>query len=308
MTEDKGEKDVLEAYVSVKGNHARGHKNIRQIDIIQKEIMPKLIEEVNIKDIGIISPYKDQKNELETRFGTELNVNTVHKFQGREEDAIILTTVDNEIGEFVDDPKMLNVAVTRAKKFLRVVVSNSEKNIGTNIDDLIKYIRYNNFEVVESNIKSIYDMLYKENMKQRMEYLKNKKRKSDYDSENLTYNLIEKVLKENNFNNLDIVVHIPLMDILANDTLLDNEEKLYASNVWTHIDFVIFNKMDKKIFLAVEVDGYYWHKEGTKQQERDKLKDRILEKYMIPLVRLSTTGSGEKEILEAKIRKIFAEK
>lgn len=308
MTEDKGEKDVLEAYVSVKGNHARGHKNIRQIDIIQKEIMPKLIEEVNIKDIGIISPYKDQKNELETRFGTELKVNTVHKFQGREEDAIILTTVDNEIGEFVDDPKMLNVAVTRAKKFLRVVVSNSEKNIGTNIDDLIKYIRYNNFEVVESNIKSIYDMLYKENMKQRMEYLKNKKRKSDYDSENLTYNLIEKVLKENNFNNLDIVVHIPLMDILANDTLLDNEEKLYASNVWTHIDFVIFNKMDKKIFLAVEVDGYYWHKEGTKQQERDKLKDRILEKYMIPLVRLSTTGSGEKEILEAKIRKIFAEK
>lgn len=219
-----------------------------------------------------------------------------------------MTTVDNEIGEFVDDPKMLNVAVTRAKKFLRVVVSNSEKNIGTNIDDLIKYIRYNNFEVVESNIKSIYDMLYKENMKQRMEYLKNKKRKSDYDSENLTYNLIEEVLKENNFNNLDIVVHIPLMDILANDTLLDNEEKLYASNVWTHIDFVIFNKMDKKIFLAVEVDGYYWHKEGTKQQERDKLKDRILEKYMIPLVRLSTTGSGEKEILEAKIRKIFAEK
>ena len=98
------------------------------------------------------------------------------------------------------------------------------------------------------------------------------------------------------------------MDILANDTLLDNEEKLYASNVWTHIDFVIFNKMDKKIFLAVEVDGYYWHKEGTKQQERDKLKDRILEKYMIPLIRLSTTGSGEKEILEAKIRKIFAEK
>ena len=308
MTEDKGEKNVLEAYISAKGNHARGHKNIRQIDIIQKEIMPKLIEEVNIKDIGIISPYKDQKNELKTRFGTELKVDTVHKFQGREEDAIILTTVDNEIGEFVDDPKMLNVAVTRAKKFLRVVISNSEKNIGTNIDDLIKYIRYNNFEVVESNIKSIYDMLYKENMKQRMEYLKNKKRKSDYDSENLTYNLIEEVLKENNFNNLDIVVHIPLMDILANDTLLDSEEKLYASNVWTHIDFVIFNKMDKKIFLAVEVDGYYWHKEGTKQQKRDKLKDRILEKYMIPLVRLSTTGSGEKEILEAKIREIFAEK
>ena len=306
MTEDKGENNVLEAYISAKGNHARGHKNIRQIDIIEKEIMPKLTEKITIKDIGVISPYREQKKELETRFGTELKVDTIHKFQGREEEAIILTTVDNEIGEFVDDPKMLNVAVTRAKRFLRVVVSDSKNNVGTNIDDLIKYIQYNNFEVIESKTKSIYDMLYKENRKQRMEYLKNKKRISDYDSENLTYNLIEEVIKENNFDNLDIVVHIPLIDILANDDLLNEEEKSYANNDWTHIDFVIFNKMDKKMVLAIEVDGYYYHKEGTKQQERDKLKDRILEKYEVPLIRFSTTGSGEKKILEKKIREIFA--
>lgn len=43
----------------------------------------------------MISPYREQKKELETRFGTELKVDTVHKFQGREEQAIILTTVDN---------------------------------------------------------------------------------------------------------------------------------------------------------------------------------------------------------------------
>lgn len=306
MTEDKGENNVLEAYISKKGNHARGHKNIRQIDIIEKEIIPKLTEKITMKDIGVISPYREQKKELETRFGTELKVDTIHKFQGREEEAIILTTVDNEIGKFVDDSKMLNVAVTRAKRFLRVVVSDSENNVGTNIDDLIKYIQYNNFEVIESKTKSIYDMLYKENRKQRMEYLKNAKRISDYDSENLTYNLIEEVIKENNFDNLDIVVHIPLIDILADDDLLNEEEKLYANRDWTHIDFVIFNKMNKKTVLAIEVDGYYYHKEGTKQQERDKLKDRILEKYEVPLIRFSTTGSGEKKILEDKIREIFA--
>ena len=121
--------------------------------------MPKLTEKITIKDIGVISPYREQKKELEARFGKELKVDTIHKFQGREEEAIILTTVDNEIGEFVDDPKMLNVAVTRAKRFLRVVVSDSENNVGTNIDDLIKYIQYNNFEVVESKTKSIYDMI-----------------------------------------------------------------------------------------------------------------------------------------------------
>ena len=96
------------------------------------------------------------------------------------------------------------------------------------------------------------------------------------------------------------------MDVLANDDLLNEEEKLYANNDWTHIDFAIFNKMDKKMVLAIEVDGYYYHKEGTKQQERDKLKDRILEKYEVPLIRFSTVRSGEKKIFEEKIREIFA--
>lgn len=63
--------------------------------------------------------------------------------------------------------------------------------------------------------------------------------------------------------------------------------------------------MDKKMVLAIEVDGYYYHREGTKQQERDKLKDKILEKYEIPLIRFNTTGSEEKKLLGEKIREIF---
>ena len=63
--------------------------------------------------------------------------------------------------------------------------------------------------------------------------------------------------------------------------------------------------MDKKLVIAVEVDGYYFHREGTKQQERDNIKGKILDKYEIPLVRLNTTGSAEKEILEKKIKEIF---
>lgn len=52
----------------------------------------------------------------------------MHKFQGREKDAIVITTVDNEIGDFVDDPKMLNVAITRVKRYLRVVASGNKEN------------------------------------------------------------------------------------------------------------------------------------------------------------------------------------
>lgn len=37
--------------------------------------------------------------------------------------------------------------------------------------------------------------------------------------------------------------------------------------------------------------------EGTRQSERDRMKDRILDRYSLPLLRLSTTGTDE----EAKI-------
>ena len=57
---------------------------------------------------------------IQTQLGKGLEVATVHKFQGREKDAIILTSVDNVITDFVDDPRMLNVAVSRAVKSLTV--------------------------------------------------------------------------------------------------------------------------------------------------------------------------------------------
>jgi len=305
MTEDHGEDDVLKVYITSEGNHARGHLNQRQIDVIEKEVIPELSKKVDSKNIGIISPYRKQRDKIQQTVDTDLKIDTVHKFQGREEEAIIITTVDNEITEFVDDPKMLNVAVTRAKKYLRLVVSNNENNKNTNIGDLIRYIKYNNFETIESKTKSIYDLLYKQNRQKRLEYLKNKKRVSDFDSENLTYNLIDKILKENNYDNLDIAVHVPLINVLADMELLNEDEVRFATNTWTHIDFVIFNKMDKKLVVAIEVDGYYFHREGTKQQERDNIKDKILYKYDIPLIRLNTTGSEEKEILENKIKEVF---
>ena len=63
-------------------------------------------------------------------------VSTVHKFQGRENDVIILSTVSNEIQEFIEDPHLLNVAVSRAKKkFILAVTGNEFKD--SNKRDLV---------------------------------------------------------------------------------------------------------------------------------------------------------------------------
>ncbi len=69
----------------------------------------------------------------------------------------------------------------------------------------------------------------------------------------------------------------------------------------THVDFLIYNRITKAPVLAIEVDGFNFHKEGTRQAERDKRKDFIFQKYGIPLLRLATNGSGEIE----RIREIL---
>lgn len=305
LTEDKGEEDVMKVYITVKGSHARGHYNQRQIDIIDKEIMPELKQKLSVDEIGIVSPYNEQKIRLQDTINNEnIQIDTVHKYQGREKDAIIITTVNNQISEFIDDPKMLNVAITRSKRFLRLVVSRDICEKDGNINDLVKYIKYNNFEVIESNVKSIFDLLYKENRLARLQYLKNKKRISLFDSENIAYNEIENILK-NNYNNLGIITHIPLFRILENKNLLNKDELKYASHEWTHIDFVIYNKMDKKPSIVIEVDGYAFHKKSTAQSQRDELKNEILKKYNIPLIRLSTIGSDEKNIIKSKLDELY---
>ena len=160
MTTDHGEQNVLAMYRTMAGNHARGHLNQRQIDVIKEEVLP-FLEREGYQDIGIITPYRDQVKAVAAQIGEKYEVATVHKFQGREKDAIILTSVDNVIGEFVDNPNMLNVAVSRAVRALVVVTSQDSKNDKTNYGDLSRYIEYNNCEIIDSSVFSVFDLLYK---------------------------------------------------------------------------------------------------------------------------------------------------
>lgn len=305
MTEDRGENDVLVVYKTVVGNHERGHMNQRQIDVVCSEVMPKLHKD-QIQDIGIIAPYNNQVNALQKGISTaSIDIATVHKFQGREKDVIILTTVEDIISDFVNDPYLLNVAVSRAKKKLCIVVSGNEQPKEGNIADLISYIEYNNFEIIQSKIYSVFDYLYKQYTKSRIEYLKKHKRISEYDSENLMYGLIKDVLKDESFASLDVICRQPLNMLIRDPKILSDAECKYAMNSATHLDFLIYNRISKKPVLAIEVDGFNYHKEGTKQAERDKMKNHILELYKIPYIRFATNGSGEKEKLEEKLREVI---
>ena len=295
MRKSESEFAPIRVVKTVKGNHARGKVNSRQVDTITQEILPILEEQFT--DIGIIAPYNDQVNALHTALettGRNYVAATVHKFQGREDDAIILSTVDNRIQEFTDDPHLLNVAVSRAKKQFTLVVSADEQP-DSNIRDLIDYIEYYQGKGVESEISSIFDLLYDKNTQDLLRFYKTHRRVSEFDSENLAYWAIKETIKEKGFSHLDVLLHYPLRHLITPASVLSPEQRAYASRSWTHIDFLVYNTVIHKRVLAIEVDGSQYHKRGSDQGQRDLIKDSVLAAIGLPLLRLSTTGSQEKE-------------
>lgn len=243
MTTDKGEDDVLSVVKTVVGNHVRNHYSQRQIDVIKNEIIPKYVS--NPEETGIIAPYKNQVEALRKEI-TGIDAATVHKFQGKEKENIIISTVDDEISDFADDPYLINVAVSRAKKKLMLVVTGNEQTKERNITELIDYIQYNNFEVADSKIYSIFDYLYKQYTKERQVYLQKHKKVSKYDSENLMYSLIEDIICANKYSSLDVVCNFPLNMLIKNPELLNEQECRYALNPATHLDYLIYNRIGKK--------------------------------------------------------------
>lgn len=293
MTHDNNEKNVIRVIRTNKGNHSRDKANQRQLDVLKE-----LVSEYT--DIGIIAPYNNQVNLISSEL-SNIEVSTVHKFQGREKDTIIISTVDDEISDFVANSNILNVAISRAKKNLIFIVTGNEiKN--RNINDFINYVEYNNMEVSTSKIYSVFDFIYKQYELERIDFYKKHNKVSKFDTENLVYYLINDIIKS--YDNLSFVFLQRLSSLIQDKNLLTLEEKRYVNHHSTHVDFLIYNKFGKKPILAIEVDGYKYHKKGTRQYDRDLLKNQILEKYGIPILRLKTNGSGEEKIIRNMLDKI----
>ena len=292
MTEDKGEHNVMSAIRTTKGNHAINQYNQREIDVVKEELLPTLKDKGTL---GIVTPYNNQVAALNQQLHS-VKAGTIHKYQGREEDTIIMSVVDNKITPFADDANMLNVAVSRAKTKFCLVVTGNEQDKHGNIMDLLDYIAYNNCDITDSKLASIFDYLYEQYTKQRIEFLCKHSKISEYASENLTYDLLQDIINSNKrFCCLKILCHVPLRQIIKDTSIMSEEELKYVSNYNTHIDFLMINKVSKLPVLAIETDGYTFHNNSTKQHKRDMMKNHILSCYGLPLIRLSTKGSGEKE-------------
>ena len=286
----------LRLYKTSRGNHARGRMNQREADVISREILPSLLAS-GITDIGVVAPYRDQVQLLKRTLPSFCEIDTVHKFQGREKDVIILSSVDNELTDFVDDYHMLNVAVSRAVKSLIVVTSGNDQKLERNYTALARYIAYQHLEVVESKTHSVFDLLYKGYYQERKRFLSQHAQISEYDSENLFFALVEEVLAQEQFKALDCACHVPLYMLFSDLTGFSEEEQAFVQQPLAHTDFLLYRRVDKSPVLAVEVDGTSFHEEGSRQAARDQKKDHIFAVAGLPLLRLRTDGSNEEQRL-----------
>ena len=300
MTTDHGEDKVLQVVRTVKGNHARGHFNQREIDVITQEVMS---EYVDMGTVGIITPYRSQAEEINKAIGTDI-ASTVHKYQGRECDTIIMSTVDNAPTEFSDDPNLLNVAISRAKTHLCIVTNGNDMPQNTNLAQLIAYIQYNNFEVKESKLHSVFDLLYKHYTAERLAYEQTHPVVSGYLSEKLLYDLLVKGIAKSGLANTEILCHYPLARLIADWDALDEQEKIFAGSPLAHVDFLIYNSLTKRPIQTIEVDGWHFHKESEVQQLRDALKDQILMRFGLCPHRISTTDTVNDETIMKMLQAI----
>ena len=304
MTADSGESDVIQVVFTVPGNHARGRINQRQIDVIRLEVLPQL-RSAGVTDIGVIAPYRAQVAMLKDALGEGVEVDTVHGFQGREKQAIILSTVDNDIGEFVDDPQLLNVAVSRAQRRLVVVTAHKQDDFTSNVGDLVRYIRHHQQVVVSSQVRSVFDLLYASYEDARREVLSKQGRRSVWDSENLVEGLIRGIFASPEFCKVSLgcLRHAPLAWLVGGVEDLSERERQYVSHPWSHVDLLIYDTIGKRPLVCVEVDGWAFHRPGSLQAVRDEIKNAVFRRAGLPLIRLSTTGSGEAEIVSTAVRR-----
>lgn len=308
-------------YETAEGNHMRkvtrgntkGNYNQRELDVTIEEVIKDNGSTDKYEHIGFVTPFRLQADKAGELLNKHIESDTVHKYQGREKEVMIMSTVvDNtrsgHMGKrFVDDPRLVNVAVSRAIKQF-ILVTNRELFLKkrSEIGDLIRYIEYSNPEnnVIKSNIVSVFDLLYK-NYSNRLIPLKRRMNSNArFKSQEIIRVLLDKVFNEEHYDLCFYAEEMLLRNLIRDISQLNKEELQYINNR-ASLDFVVYRKIGKSCVLAIEVDGFEYHENNPKQLNRDMLKNSILEKYKIPLLRLPTNHSGEEEKLKKKLDELL---
>ncbi|MXN75621.1 DUF2726 domain-containing protein [Burkholderia sp. 4701] len=307
MTQDSGEQS-LRLIVTAKGNHTRNNSNLRELDSLLETLKWDGVSDWDSESgRGFIAPYNAQVALSREHLPVDFVKDTVHKFQGRECDEIVFSTVlDKKYSSqrslsFVDDPHLVNVAVSRARnKFTLVTGDDVFAANNRHIAALVRYIEYyaEDEQIHRAPVVSAFDLLYRE-YDQSLERLNARLRPDDstFKSEQIVAQILREALSRDAYRAMTFHSQIALIQVVSSthEALTPRERDFMRNRA--SCDFVLYFKVGKTPVGVIEVDGSQ-HGE-QKQAERDALKNSILRKGNIALLRLRTIESHIEEKVEA---------
>ena len=320
----QGSEPPMTVWRTSPGNHMRaygkasggGYANQRQADAIVEEVIAELLEDIDADDIGVIAPYRRQVSkigEVMDEYDVETEADTVHSFQGRQQRAIVFSTVVDQSQrgkwalKFAEKPELVNVAVSRAAERFVMVIDNSLLPKSRLFNDLAGYIAYQNpdqpFE--DSGIVSVFDLLYKEYSSMLDGLAGRIENSSTYRSESIASTVLQDVLAEPEFLGLGSSSQVRLANLFPDRESMNPREVSFVKHPRSSVDFVVWNAMTYRPVLAIEVDGFAFHENNPEQLERDEVKDGLCKKFGLDLLRLPTTGSREPDRIRHALRAVL---
>ena len=258
-----------------------------------------LAEGVAKEDIGVITPYRAQAEAIRRRL-PGIEADTVHAYQGREKDVIIYCAVRSRPTPFLENPNLVNVAVSRAKSRFILISSAFDDYQDSLSASLVRYIRRLDPALRRERIsqhRSVFDMLAREDA------AAISAKRGESPAEALFRALLEKTLEgDDRFRRWRYLQEYPLRLLPPTlDGFSDSERRYMLNNA--RLDFLVFDPIDNDPIAAVEVDGAAFHRAGSRQAERDLLKDAILDAIRLPHARFRTDDAAGGE--GARLKKLL---
>lgn len=255
------------------------------------------------KSIGVITPFVNQKNEIERRLKEKrlenVSCGTVHAFQGDEKDVVLFSTAITDAThagtyEWIkNNQELINVATSRAKEKL-IVLSNSknlerlhQQDAEDDLYDLVQYVKSNgtsNVTPKKANSRALGVKPFSSETEEA--FLKN-----------LTHALDNIWLSQNRFT---IESKVRVADVFTSNE--DYSDLFYNG----HFDFVVYEQRgkDKYPVLVIELDGRE-HVEDEVVRKRDEKKQKICDSHQMQLIRVENTYARRYQHIKGILERYF---
>ncbi len=339
LREDKEEREHLLSLVK-EGKTVCFLSPFRAQVRLLKELVSKILEEDTRIPKNIEVKITSDKGASEESEPEEWCALTIHKSQGREFDVVYLLPVEDGNWEWpwAQDKRLVNVAASRAKEELRVILST--KLVSSNMQRCLSHR-----EVPAKNPAALEDDTNNEHMfvqklvEYTYEYIgelckPDKKRQESFSNTfgfhksiirsifdeipwlqtpgnedkdaSAPAKCVEAALNNSDLEGLAYIQNVSFDLVYVNQTTLsslcDNEWKNPSK---VHFDFVIYQPQTKQIVMAIEVDGahhrYRKNEEGgcdDSVKESDGRKNELVKKCGATLAHLSSYLDIESEVFD----------